>query len=68
MGALFSPHPLVLQTAYSELKRRADEQPFLLMGTPGSVSVRTVKGQRFLYRQFYDAVGGKRADYIGAAG
>ncbi len=64
---LFSPHPLVLQTAYAELKRQAREQPFVLIGTPGSVSARRVKGQSFLYRQFYDPEGGKRADYIGPA-
>jgi hypothetical protein len=64
---LFTPHPLLLQTAYSELKRLAGEQRLLLVGTPGSVSEREVKGSRFLYRQYYDALGAKSADYIGPA-
>lgn len=67
MPALFTAHPLVLQTAYAELKRQAQEQPFVLIGTPGSVSTRSVKGQPFLYRQFYDPEGVKKADYIGSA-
>jgi hypothetical protein len=65
--ALFTPHPLALQTAFSELKRRAQEQSFLLIGTPGSVGQREVKGRRFLYRQFYDAEGKKSAEYLGPA-
>lgn len=65
---LFSKHSLGVQTIYSDLKRRAAEQPFLLVGTPGSVGQREVHGQPFLYRQFYDPGGAKRADYIGPAG
>jgi hypothetical protein len=64
---LFTPHALVLQTAYAEMKRQAQEQAFVLIGTPGSVSERTVKGQSFLYRQFYAPEGAKKAHYIGAA-
>jgi len=37
---MFSRHPMLLQTAFSELKRQASEQPFLLVGTPGSVGTR----------------------------
>ena len=66
--ALFTRHPLALQTAYSELKRRAQEQTIVLPGTPGSVGQRDVHGRPFLYRQFYDAAGKKRAEYLGAAG
>jgi hypothetical protein len=62
---LFTRHSTLLQTAYSELKRRALEQPTVLAGTPGSVGVRTVSGKSFYYRQFYDALGKKRAEYIG---
>lgn len=65
---LFTRHPTRLQTAYSELKRRALEQPIVLTGTPGSVGVRAVSGRGFYYRQFYDALGKKRAEYIGARG
>jgi hypothetical protein len=68
MPSLFSPHPLVLETAYSELKRQALEQPSVLVGTPGSVSERDVDGRAFLYRQFYDAEGKKKAEYLGALG
>jgi hypothetical protein len=66
--SLFTRHPLALQTAFSDLERRALEQPFLLAGTPGSVSVREVSGRSFYYRQFYDAQGKKAAEYIGAVG
>lgn len=65
MPALYSRQPLVLQTSYSEIKRQALEQPFVLVGTPGSVGLREVKGRRFYYRQFYDAQGRKSADYVG---
>jgi hypothetical protein len=65
--ALFSRHSVGLQTIYSDLKRRASEQPFVLVGTPGSVGEREVRGKPFLYRQFYDALGKKKADYLGPA-
>jgi hypothetical protein len=65
---LFTRHPLALQTAYSEIKRRAQERTELLPGTPGSVGTRVVGGRQFYYRQFYDAVGKKRADYLGPVG
>ncbi|MCB9891224.1 MAG: hypothetical protein H6833_06235 [Planctomycetes bacterium] len=65
MPTLFTRHPLVLQTAYAEWKRLAREQPVLLVGTPGSLTERVVKGRRFLYRQFYDAQGKKAAEYVG---
>jgi hypothetical protein len=65
---LFTHHPLVLQTAFSELKRRAQEQAFVLVGSPGSVDVRQVRGRPFYYRQYYDAEGKKAAEYIGAVG
>jgi hypothetical protein len=65
---LFSRHSLLFQTAFSELKRRAGEQPFVLVGTPGSVGERKVNGRRFHYRQYYDAQGKKRAEYLGPVG
>ena len=67
MPSLFTRHPMLLQTAFSELKRQASEQTAVLVGTPGSVGVRQVKGRPFYYRQFYDAEGKKAARYIGAA-
>lgn len=67
MAALFSRHPILLQTSFSEVKRQASEQPFVLVGTPGSLSVREVKGRKFTYRQFYDAQGSKAAEYVGPA-
>jgi len=63
---LVTRHPLLLQTAFSELKRQAMEQPFFLVGTPGSVSIRIVNGRKFYYCQFYDAQGKKSAEYLGA--
>lgn len=64
--ALYTPHHLSLQTAYSDLRRQAEEQPFVLVGTPGTVSTRTVNGGDFYYRQHYDANGKKVADYVGS--
>src|SRR4051812_14760503 len=68
MPALFTRHAMLLQTAFSEVKRRAGELPRVLVGSPGSVGVRRVKGREFYYRQFYDAQGRKAAEYIGAVG
>ncbi len=68
MTTFYSAHPMVFQTAYSDLKRRAFEQTNLLAGTPGTVGSRIVKGREYLYRQFYDARGKKAADYLGSAG
>ena len=65
--ALFSRHSVGLQTIYSDLKRRASEQAIVLVGTPGSVGEREVRGKSFLYRQYYDARGKKTADYLGPA-
>lgn len=63
---MFSRHPLLLQTAYSDLKRQALEQSSILIGTAGSVGTREVGGRSFFYRQFYDAEGAKAARYIGS--
>jgi len=63
---VFTRHPLLLQTAFSELKRQALELPSVLEGTPGSVGTRNVNGRPFFYRQFYDAEGKKAAQYIGS--
>lgn len=59
-ASTFTPHAPVLQAAFSELKRQAQEQRLLLVGTPGTVVTREVKGGRFLYRDHY-APGGKKA-------
>lgn len=58
----------MLQTAFAELRRLATEQPFLLVGTPGSVGTRNVKGREYFYRQFYDTQGKKAAQYVGVVG
>lgn len=65
MATLFTKQPLALQTAFSELKRQALEQPAVLIGTPGSVVVRTTGGRRFFYRDYYDPNGKKAGDYLG---
>jgi len=65
--SLFTSQPLVLQTAFSELKRQAREQAVLLLGSPGTVVTREVKGSRFLYRDHYAPGGKKAADYLGPA-
>jgi hypothetical protein len=66
MPKLFTTHLPSLQVAFSDLKRQALEQPFLLTGTPGSVTTREVNGRPFFYRQYYDAQDKKSADYLGA--
>lgn len=66
MAKLFAMHPPSLQTAFSDLKRQAQEQSFLLIGTPGSVTTRIVNGRSFFYRQYYDPQDKKVADYLGA--
>ncbi|MBX3190372.1 MAG: hypothetical protein KF819_25455 [Labilithrix sp.] len=66
MAKLFATQLLSLQTAFSDLKRQALEQPFLLAGTPGTVTTRTVSGSDFFYRQFYASTGAKAAEYIGS--
>jgi len=66
MTALFTRHSMLLQTGFSEVKRQASEQASVLVGSPGSVGVRQVKGSGFYYRQFYDAEGRKAAEYLGA--
>jgi hypothetical protein len=63
---VFTRHPMLLQTAFSELKRQALELPSVLQGTPGSVGTRDVNGRSFFYRQFYDAEGKKAAQYLGS--
>ncbi|HVH45781.1 MAG TPA: GSU2403 family nucleotidyltransferase fold protein [Labilithrix sp.] len=65
MARLFTAHLPSLQVAFSDLKRQAMEQPFLLAGTPGSVTKREVNGRPFFYRQYYDPSDKKSADYIG---
>jgi hypothetical protein len=65
--SLFTRHPITLQKAFSEVKRRAQEQTLPLQGTPGSVSVREVGGRRYYYR-FHEVQGLKAADYIGRVG
>ena len=62
MASLFKQHPTAFQTAFAELKRRAFEQEALLVGTPGSVVVRT---EQFFYRDYYGPDGKKAADYVG---
>lgn len=68
MLGLFTMHNLSLQTAFSDLKRQAGEQPFSFVGTPGSVTARVVNGRSFYYRQYYDPNDKKAADYLGPVG
>lgn len=65
MVTLFTKQPMALQTAFAELKRQSLEQASLLIGTPGSVVVRTNAGRRFLYRDCYGPTGKKAGEYIG---
>ncbi len=65
MPRLFTDHLLSLQSSYSDLKRLAGEQETVFVGTPGSVTERTVNGKAFLYRQYYDPADRKAAEYLG---
>jgi len=65
MASLFTKQPLALQTTFAEIKRQALEQTLLLVGTPGSVVVRTNGGRRFYYRDYYEPSGKKAGDYLG---
>lgn len=68
MATLFNKQPLALQTAFAELKRQSLERPVVLIGTPGSVVVRTNAGRKFFYRDYYGPAGKKAGDYIGPEG
>lgn len=68
MAVIFTRHPMPFQAAFAELKRRAFEQEALLVGTPGSVVVRSTKERRFFYRDYYGPDGKKAGDYIGPVG
>src|SRR5688500_5033208 len=68
MAVLFTRHAMPFQAAFAELKRRAFEQTSLLVGTPGSIVMRTSNERRLLYRDYYGPDGKKAGDYIGPVG
>jgi hypothetical protein len=52
---------LNFHTQYAEVKERARTEPELLPGTPGSLTLRSIKGQGYWYRR-YKAVAGKEVE------
>lgn len=52
---------LNFHTQYAEVKERARTEPELLPGTPGTLSLRTIKGHGYWYRR-YKAVAGKEVE------
>ncbi|HMO45278.1 MAG TPA: GSU2403 family nucleotidyltransferase fold protein [Rubrivivax sp.] len=56
---------LNFHTQYAEAKERARTELELLPGTPGTLTLRTITGQRYWYRR-YKAVAGKEVeDFVG---
>jgi len=66
---LFSRHSTGLAAVYADLENHALNQGRALIGTPGSVSLRSnADGAKFHVRQYYDHDRTKRDQYIAAQG
>lgn len=66
--SLFRRHSAALIATYEGLERRALTQGEAQVGTPGSLARRkNAAGLPFLVRQYYDAAGRKRDQYLGTA-
>jgi hypothetical protein len=64
LNPLYRSLELNFHTQYAEVKERARTEPELLPGTPGTLTLRTIKGQGYWYRR-YKAVAGKEVeDYV----
>jgi hypothetical protein len=62
---IYTLHPRALSVLYSDVERHASAQPEVFVGTPGSLLEReNAGGFRFYARQWYDADGKKREDYV----
>lgn len=66
--SLFRRHSVALTTTHEALERHALSQVETHAGTPGSIAQRkNAAGLPFLVRQYYDADGRKRDQYLGTA-
>ena len=62
---LYSRHSAGLAATYADIENQAQNQREILVGTPGSISLReNATGARFYVRQYYDYDGRKRDQYI----
>ena len=65
MPALYRMHPASLAAAYADVENHALNQDEVLVGTPGSITVRqNANGTRYYVRQYYDFDGRKRDLYL----
>jgi len=66
---LYRKHPRSLATTYADVENHALHQDEILVGTPGTISVRQNAAKaRFYVRQYYDFDGRKRDQYLCQAG
>ncbi|MEO7742224.1 MAG: GSU2403 family nucleotidyltransferase fold protein [Usitatibacter sp.] len=64
-GPLYARHFPGLAATYAEVENHALHQTEILVGTPGSISVReNSSGSKFYVRQYYDYQGAKKDQYI----
>ncbi len=62
---LYSRHSSGLAAVYADLENHATNQAAPLIGTPGSITLRTNgRGSRFFVRQYYDHDRTKRDEYL----
>jgi len=62
---LYRKHPRSLATTYADVENHALHQDEILVGTPGTISVRQNAAKaRFYVRQYYDFDGRKRDQYL----
>ncbi len=62
--ALYRRLELNFHTQYAEVKERARSEARLLPGTPGSLSLRTIKGQKYWYRRYKVVAAHEVEDYV----
>ena len=62
---LYKRHSAGLAATYADIENQALNQREILVGTPGSVTLRTnATGARFYVRQYYDYEGRKTDQYL----
>ena len=65
---LFLRHEPALVTLLADVEQAAEALQPLPVGSPGALTERTKSGHGYWYRQFYDAAGAKRDEYLGPVG
>ncbi len=68
MPPLFLRHEPALVTLLADVEQTAESLRPLPVGSPGAVTERSKSGNAYWYRQFYDAAGHKRDEYLGPVG